>query len=168
MVKKKTTLYLTEEYVGVLKNNDVNVSAFIDKCMEIYIEILTSSRTELMQRQKHTQREIEDKKFELKLILEGLLAEYEFKINNELDKTVYINFINNKGEYTNTLNELMNITGLRETQIERLSFYLNRYDKTYPERKDYNEFKQSLDYLIRRFNEDNPHETPLSRDGGTL
>lgn len=168
MGKKKTTLYLTEEYVGVLKNNDVNVSAFIDKCMEIYIEILTSSRTELMQRQKHTQREIEDKKFELKLILEGLLSEYEFKINNELDRTVYTNFINNKGAYSNKLNELMELTGLRETQLDRLSFYLNRYERKYPERKDYEEFKESLDYLVRRFNEDNPNEVPLSRDGGTL
>ena len=83
MVKKKTTLYLTEEYVSALKNHDVNLSAFIDNCMEVYIEILSSTRTELMQRQKLTQRDIEDKKFELKLILEGLLSEYDFKMDDE-------------------------------------------------------------------------------------
>ena len=168
MVKKKTTLYLTEEYVGILKQHDVNVSGFIDKCMEIYIEILTSSRTELMERQKHTQRQIEDKKFELKLIMEGLLAEYEFKINNELDETVYVNFINRKGVYLDILEDLMELTGLREVQLEKLSFYLNRYEKKHPERTDYEKFKDSVDYLIKRYNEDNPHETPLNRNGGSL
>ena len=154
--------------MNILKKYDVNVSGFIDKCMEIYIEILTSSRTELMQRQKHTQREIEDKKFELKLIMEGLLAEYEFKINNELDKTVYINFINNKGDYSNTLDELIELTGLREVQLEKLSFYLNRYEKKHSDMNDYENFKESVDYLIKRYNEDNPHETPLNRNGGSL
>ena len=168
MVKKKTTLYLTEEYVSILKEHDINVSGFIDKCMEAYIEILTSSRTELMQRQKHTQREIEDKKFELKLILEGLLGEYEFEINNELDKVVYINFINNKGDYSDTIDELISLTGLRKTQLDKLAFYLNRYHSKYSERDDYDDFKESLDYLIKRFNEDNPHELPLTRDGGSL
>lgn len=168
MVKKKTTLYLTDEYVSILKEHDVNVSAFVDNCMELYIEILTSSRTELMQRQKHTQREIEDKRFELKFIMEGLLAEYEFKINNELDKTVYINFINNKGNYSDTLDELMELTGLRKVQLEKLSLYLNLYESKYSDRDDYDDFKESLDYLIRRYNEDNPHEVPLNRDGGSL
>lgn len=168
MVKKKTTLYLTEEFVSILKQHDINVSGFIDRCMELYIEILTSSRTDLMQRQKQTQKEIENKKLELKFILEGLLSEYEFKINNELDKTVYINFINNKGDYSNTLDELMELTGLRKVQIEKLRLYLNLYESKYSDRCDYDEFKDSLDYLIRRYNEDNPHEVPLHRDGGEL
>lgn len=169
MVKKKTTLSLTEEYVSILKKYDVNVSGFIDKCLELYIEILTSSRTELMQKQKRTQKEIEDKKFELKLILDGLLSEYEFKINNELDKSAYINFINNKGNYDKeNLQELLDLTGLRETQLNRLSFYLSRYEKEHPNRDDYDEFKDSLKYLIERYNDDNASDVPLNCDGGTL
>lgn len=168
MVKKKTTLYLTEEYVSALKNHDVNLSAFIDNCMEVYIEILSSTRTELMQRQKLTQRDIEDKKFELKLILEGLLSEYDFKMDDELDKTAYLNFINGYGTYSNALDELIQLTGLRETQLKRLGLYLNKYKRNYPERGDYEEFADSLDYLIRRFNEDNPQEMPLNRNGGSL
>jgi hypothetical protein len=122
-----------------------------------------------MQKQKNTQREIEDKKFELKLILEGLLSEYEFKINNELDKTIYINFINNKGDYNeDTLQELLDLTGLRETQLYKLSFYLSRYEKKYPERVDYDEFKDSFKYLLKRYNEDNNLDIPLKSDGGCL
>lgn len=169
MVKKKTTLSLTEEYISILREYGVNVSGFIDKCLELYIEILTSSRTELMQRQKITQKEIEDKKFELKLILDGLLSEYEFKINNELDTSVYINFINNKGKYDdNTLQELLTLTGLRESQLQRLSFYLSRYETEHPNRDDYDEFKNSLKYLINRFNKDNTSTIPLKSDGGQL
>ena len=168
MVKKKTTLYLTEEYVSILKEHDVNVSQFIDNCMELYIEILTSSRTDLMQRQRQTQREIEDKEMELKFIMEGLLAEYDFQVNKESDKTTYINFINNKGNYSNNLEELMELTGLRRIQIEKLSIYLNLYESNYPKRNDYDDFIESLDYLIRRYNEDNPHELPLNRNGGSL
>ena len=58
--------------------------------------------------------------------------------------------------------ELFRATGLRKSQLQRLTEYFIKY-----EGDDYSSFK-NLDYAIEKFNQDHPTEMPLCRDGGYL
>lgn len=165
MSKKNYHVSLDEEYVEFFKRNcGLQLSKFLNDCIVNYVDLIYNQDYDSLNiKLKRTDDDIKESKMTRRMILQQMLT-----INKENDVTVenpkiYESFVENRGLYkSDDYDELFRATGLRKSQLQRLTEYFIKY-----EGDDYASFK-NIDYAIEKFNQDHPTEMPLCRDGGYL
>ena len=165
MAKKNYHVSLDENYVDFFKKHSgLQLSKFLNDCIVDYVDIVYNQDYDsLTIRLQKVDNDIKESKMTQKMILQQMLSINQADEREYQHPEVYDSFVDNKGLYaSDDYEELFKATGLRRSQLQRLTEYFIQYDG-----EDYALFK-NLDYAIERFNRDHPTEMPLCRDGGYL
>ena len=166
--KKRTTLSLNKDNLEFAKQCGLNISSFCDDMLDVYVKFVNASRREILEevnRIEYEENALRTRKEALRQVFNKSFDEdtYDSKKScKEYERLV------ETGEFVEVhYNELIKATGLYRTPLQRLAQYCRFYEKFYPNREDKHMFIESIDYLIRRYNEDNP-QSKIKRQGGYL
>ena len=165
MSKKNYHVSLDEEYVEFFKRNcGLQLSKFLNDCIINYVDLIHNQDYDsLTMKLKRIDDDIKESKMTRKMVLQQMVSINKSDNRMVENPQIYESFVENRGLYkSDDYEELFQATGLRKSQLQRLTEYFIKYDK-----EDYLSFK-NLDYAIEKFNEDHPTEMPLCRDGGYL
>lgn len=164
-MKKNYHVSLDEDYVEFFKKNcGLQLSRFLNGCIMTYVDLVYNQDYDsLSLKLARVDDDIKESQMAKRIILQQMMSLNKAD-DDFVEKTqVYESFVDNKGLYNSgDYDELFRATGLRRSQLQRLTEYFIKYDED-----DYDSFK-NLDYAIEKFNEDHPTEMPLCRDGGYL
>ena len=164
-MKKNYHVSLDEDYVEFFKKNSgLQLSKFLNDCIVNYVDLIHNQDYDSLNiRLNRVDKDIKESEMTRRMILQQMLKIGKSDDSEVRNPQVYESFVENKGLYNSKdYDELFRATGLRKSQLQRLTEYFIKYDKD-----DYDSFK-NIDYAIERFNEDHPTEMPLCRDGGYL
>lgn len=164
-MKKNYHVSLDENYVEFFKKNSgIPLSKFLNDCVVNYVDLVHNQEYDsLIMKLKRIDEDIKESNMTKRLILQQMLSINQANDNELKHPEIYEAFVENKGLYNSEdYEELFKATGLRKSQLQRLTEYFIKYTED-----DYDSFK-NLDYAIERFNRDHPQEMPLCRDGGYL
>ena len=164
-MKKNYHVSLDEDYVEFFKKNSgLQLSKFLNDCIVNYVDLIHNQDYDSLNiRLNRVDKDIKESEMTKRMILQQMLKIGKSDNVEAKNPQVYMSFVENKGLYNSKdFDELFRATGLRRSQLQRLTEYFIKYDGD-----DYDSFK-NIDYAIERFNEDHPSEMPLCRDGGYL
>ena len=164
-MKKNYHVSLDEDYVEFFKKNSgLQLSKFLNDCIVNYVDLIHNQDYDSLNiRLNRVDKDIKESEMTRRMILQQMLKIGKSDDSEVRNPQVYESFVENKGLYNSKdYDELFRATGLRKSQLQRLTEYFIKYDGD-----DYDSFK-NIDYAIERFNEDHPTEMPLCRDGGYL
>lgn len=165
MSKKNYHVSLDEVYVEFFKKNcGMQLSKFLNACVVNYVDLIHNQDYDsLNAKLKRVDDDIKESQITRRMILQQMMAINKTDDALEGNVKIYESFVENRGLYkSDDYDELFKATGLRKSQLQRLTEYFIKYDGD-----DYDSFK-NIDYAIEKFNEDHPTEMPLCRDGGYL
>ena len=165
MTKKNYHVSLDELYVDFFKaNSGLQLSKFLNDCLVDYVDLIYNKDYDsLVVKLKRIDEDIKESSMIRRMILQQMLSVNQVVDDVEKHPEIYESFVDNKGLYSSEdYEELFKATGLRKSQLQRLTEYFIQYDGD-----NYHMFK-NLDYAIEKFNKDHPSEMPLCRDGGYL
>lgn len=165
MSKKNYHVSLDEHYVEFFKRNTgLQLSKFLNDCIVNYIDLVYNQDNDsLMAKLERIDMDIKESNMTKRMILQQMLSVNQANDDFRGHPEVYESFVENKGLYnSDDYEELFRATGLRRSQLQRLTEYFIKYDGD-----DYDSFK-NINYAIEKFNRDHPTEMPLCRDGGYL
>lgn len=166
--KKKTTLTLNRKNVELAKENGLNISKYCDEMIAMYVECMNLDQKKLMDELNNIELQettLKARKQAIKKIFTHNIPMVDDEPKKECGA---YRKLATEGVYVESLTKnLIKATGLYRPHFKLLAKYISTYKEKYPERNDFHMFEESVDYLIRRYNQDNPNNK-LERNGGYL
>ena len=145
MVKKNYHVSLDEHYVDFFKaNSGLQLSKFLNDCLVDYVDLVYNQDYDsLVVKLNRVDGDIKESQMVRRMLLQQMLSVNQMDDVEERHPEIYDAFVDNKGIYNSEdYDELFKATGLRKSQLQRLTEYFIKYDED-----DYDAFK-NIDYAM--------------------